>query len=928
MAKRERITDIILAVIIVVLIAGLIALYMMPAGGNIITPGTASSDELTYEDYNGKNIGILTGTNLEADSFKYFPDSQYFYFDGYPNLNTALENGVIDAFLGDEGALKSIHAAQPQIDYIKERLTSNDYSFAFRKNDEAEKALCDQLNEFIKKLRADGTLDEIDAIWYGNDESLKVVNMSDLTGENGTIRVITTSTDEPFSYIKDGKNVGYDIDIVVRFCREYGYALKLGDVAFNARIPAIDSGQYDFTTSMNVTPERAENVLFSEPVGGGGIVVAVRASDLAAASGETSDEVTEDTGFFRKMADSFEKNFIREGRWKLIAKGIGVTCLITVLAALFGTILAFVICMFRRTGGRFTNKVFDIYVKLLQGTPIVVLLMILYYLIFGKTGLSAVAVAILGFALNTSAYTSEIMRSGIAAIDDGQRKAALALGYSEQRAFFKYIFPQAAINFLPVYRGELVSLLKSTSIVGYIAIQDLTKMSDIIRSRTFESFFPLISTALIYFLLAWILSVGVKLVLDHIDPRKKEARHPDTTALSEDTSAVSKGEVASAVSAEATPSMGQSKSAGPLIRIEHLRKEYPESVPLKDLSTEIYEGDIISIIGPSGTGKTTLLNCINMLEPPTSGTITLDGQVITDPDSDVTEVRKKIGTVFQSFNLFQNKNVIDNVISAPVDLLGVPYAEAYREGKELLKRVGLAGREEHFPDELSGGQKQRVAIARAIAMKPRILLFDEPTSALDPALVREVLRIIKDLADDGMTMMIVTHEMKFAKDVSNRVFYMDQGGIYEEGTPDEIFNEPKKERTREFIKRLRTLSVEVDSANADYPGLLSHLERFSKESMLDAATLRKLSLAVEELVIQTIAPLTNTSGESGPIRLSIVHSEADGDIKMDIRYSGKRIDPLEASDELSLVIARNVLSEIRYEYSEEDHENIVHAAIC
>ncbi|MBP3759347.1 MAG: ABC transporter permease subunit, partial [Firmicutes bacterium] len=762
MSKRKRITDITVAVILAVLILGLIALYMLPAGGRNIVPDSGSSEELTYEDYNGKKIGILTGTNLEADSFKYFPDSEYFYFDGYPNLNTALESGVIDAFLGDEGALKSIHAAQPQIDYLKERLTSNDYSFAFRKNDEAEKALCEQLNTFLKKLREDGTLEEIDSIWYGADDSLKVVDMSGLTGENGTIRVVTTSTDEPFSYIKDGKNVGYDIDIVVRFCREYGYALKLGDVAFNARIPAIDSGQYDFTTSMNVTPERAENVLFSDPVGGGGIVVAVRSSDLAAASDDQDGEPAEKIGFFQKMASSFEKNFIREARWKLIVKGIGVTCLITALAALFGTILAFIICMFRRSGGTFTNKVFDIYVKLLQGTPIVVLLMILYYLIFGKTGMAAVWVAVLGFALNTSAYTSEIMRSGIAAIDDGQRKAALALGYSERSAFFKYIFPQAAINFLPVYRGELVSLLKSTSIVGYIAIQDLTKMSDIIRSRTYESFFPLISTAIIYFLLAWILSVGVKLVLDHIDPRKKAPRRPDLTGVRVSAS-------------DKAPAAHGPKSEGPLIKIEHLRKEYPESVPLKDVSAEINEGDIISIIGPSGTGKTTLLNCINMLEPPTSGTIIFDGEEITDPKCDVTKVREKIGTVFQSFNLFQNKNVIDNVISAPVDLLGVPYEQAYLEGKALLKRVGLEGREEHFPEELSGGQKQRVAIARAIAMKPRILLFDEPTSALDPALVREVLRIIKDLADDGMTMMIVTHEMKFAKDVSTRVFYMDQG---------------------------------------------------------------------------------------------------------------------------------------------------------
>ena len=231
--------------------------------------------EVTYEDYNGKQIGIATGTNLEAESFKYFPNSEYLYFDGYPGLSTALDNGGIDAFLGDEPALKSIHAQQPQIDYIKERLTNNYYSFAFRKDDPREKELRDQFNEFLREIKADGTYAEIDATWFGTDESKKVVDMSGLTGENGTIHVVTTSTDEPFSYIKEGQHMGYDIDVAVRFCRACGYDIEIGDVDFQARIPALQSGQYDFTTTMNVTPEREEAVLFSDAVSEGGIVVAV-----------------------------------------------------------------------------------------------------------------------------------------------------------------------------------------------------------------------------------------------------------------------------------------------------------------------------------------------------------------------------------------------------------------------------------------------------------------------------------------------------------------------------------------------------------------------------------------------------------------------------------------------------------------------------
>ncbi len=236
-----------------------------------------------------------------------------------------------------------------------------------------------------------------------------------------------------------------------------------------------------------------------------------------------------------------------------------------------------------------------------------------------------------------------------------------------------------------------------------------------------------------------------------------------------------------------------------LIRVEHLKKQYPNVTPLEDITTDINKGDVISIIGPSGTGKSTFLRCLNLLETPTSGTITVSGTVITDKKCDVSKVRQKMGMVFQSFNLFSNLSIIENIMAAPVKLLGLSRQDAYNEGMTLLKRVGLEEKALNLPEELSGGQKQRVAIARAIAMKPDIILFDEPTSALDPTMIGEVLAVIKALADEGMTMMIVTHEMQFAKAVSNRVFYMDDGGIYEEGTPEKIFETPQREKTRRFV---------------------------------------------------------------------------------------------------------------------------------
>ncbi|MBQ9031514.1 MAG: transporter substrate-binding domain-containing protein, partial [Parasporobacterium sp.] len=250
------------------------------------TRSETTDSDVRWQDYNSKRIGVLVGPLMEDAAAEFFPDSEYLYFDSYPDCATALLTGKIDGFLGDEPGMISMHAEQPEIDYIHEPLTENNYAFAFRKDDPESAALCEELDEFLSCAWEDGTMDEIAEIWLGVDEARKVVDMSDLTGENGTIRVATTSTDMPWSYIKDGKNVGYDIDLVVRFCRDRGYGLEIGDMDFAGRIPAVQSGKYDFTTDMNVTPEREEQVLFSDPTSQGGIVLAVRAADLDAPGSE------------------------------------------------------------------------------------------------------------------------------------------------------------------------------------------------------------------------------------------------------------------------------------------------------------------------------------------------------------------------------------------------------------------------------------------------------------------------------------------------------------------------------------------------------------------------------------------------------------------------------------------------------------------
>ena len=239
-----------------------------------------------------------------------------------------------------------------------------------------------------------------------------------------------------------------------------------------------------------------------------------------------------------------------------------------------------------------------------------------------------------------------------------------------------------------------------------------------------------------------------------------------------------------------------------MIEIKDLKKSFGDLDVLKGITETIKDGEIVSIIGPSGSGKSTFLLCINLLEEPTAGHIYIDGEEITDPKHDINKMRENLGMVFQRFNLFPHKTVLENITLAPINVKGEAKESAEKTARELLQRVGLLDKADVYPNSLSGGQQQRVAIARALAMHPDIMLFDEPTSALDPEMVGEVLAVIRQLTETGMTMVIVTHEMGFAREVSDRVFFMDQGYIMEQGTPEEIFGNPKEARTKDFLAKV------------------------------------------------------------------------------------------------------------------------------
>ena len=349
-----------------------------------------------------------------------------------------------------------------------------------------------------------------------------------------------------------------------------------------------------------------------------------------------------------------------------------------------------------------------------------------------------------------------------------------------------------------------------------------------------------------------------------------------------------------------------------MISVKNLSKRFGDHWVLKDINAEIRKGEVISIIGPSGTGKSTFLRCLNLLERPTDGSIVIDGVNILQKGTDEPKLRRKMGMVFQSFNLFAHLTVLDNLTLGPMKLLGKSRQEAEAKAIELLKSVGVAEKQHQFPDELSGGQKQRVAIARCLAMDPEIILFDEPTSALDPTMVSEVLAVIRRLAKEGMTMAIVTHEMDFAKNVSSRIFFMDEGIIYEEGKPGDIFENPQKEKTRIFIQRIRKLNEKIISQDFDLYKLNANIELFCARHTADKRTVSHILLVVEEVLGQMLLPLFAGEPE---IDLTVEYSEKTGDFQLLFDYAGPQHNPfllLPDEDNLSLRLIEKLTKSSSY----------------
>lgn len=351
-----------------------------------------------------------------------------------------------------------------------------------------------------------------------------------------------------------------------------------------------------------------------------------------------------------------------------------------------------------------------------------------------------------------------------------------------------------------------------------------------------------------------------------------------------------------------------------MIKVSHLKKEFDKTA-LKDISLEINDGEVVSIIGPSGCGKSTFIRCLNLIEKPSSGSIQFNGIELTDKKTDLREIRKKIGVVSQSCNVFSNKMVIENVMMGPMDLNKVPKQQAFDNAVRILKQVGLGEKLYNLPKELSGGQRQRVAIARELAMEADVILFDEPTSSLDNAMKLEVQAVIRNLKKKKQTMVIISHDTEFCKEISDRVFFFDKGTVYEEGTPDEIFNHPKKEKTIAFIKQLKSLELKISSRDFDLYELNSKIEQFALDYRLSKKSLMNLELIIEEIVINSLLKHTED------IAIKIRYFETDKKIDLALTYGGESYDPFIADDEdfLSMLVVRQFTKDYQHRFEDKNY---------
>ncbi len=464
---------------------------------------------MTLDDLAEARVGTLLGSTQDLWFKEHYPKAGYDVFNSKADVINALVNGQSDAIIVDEGSAAKILQENPNLAVLADDFCPVTFSVCFSK----DSPLLQRYNVFQAEMKAGGGLDSLFAKWRDTADvaGQRPVEFEKFGGK--PIRFGTTLLDIPYSYIVDGKPAGLDIELVSLFAKKMKMDVELVALDFSGLISGLSTGYIDIAAnSIMYTPERGGQIAFADPYQESFSYAIVQGRDLALSHSNARSFVAEKQTIWDKTAESFHNNIIKERRWMLILEGLYYTVLISILSLLLGTVLSVGVCAMRMSRRPWLSGIAKYYIIIVRGIPILVLLMILFYVVFAKLGVSAVAVAIFAFSINFSAFASEIFRSGLEGIDPGQRKAGIALGFTNFQTFRFIILPQAVKQVLSVFKGEAGGLVKMTSVVGYIAVMDLTKASDIIRSRTFDAFFPLIIITIIYFILTWLLGKALDLL--------------------------------------------------------------------------------------------------------------------------------------------------------------------------------------------------------------------------------------------------------------------------------------------------------------------------------------------------------------------------------------------------------------------------------
>ena len=469
------------------------------------------------DDIADKRVGIFSGTIFDGYLSKKYPNAQIFRYDGSADMMLSLKTGKIDAAMFDAITAGLILKRNPDLGLLTDDVLSMDLGVGFSKKNPT---LRKEFTAFLKEIRGNGIYDEMHKRWFTEDAEEAVMPEIPDHPNGKKLTAAVSVEDLPYVAYMNGQYVGFDIEMIKRFADHGNYNLKIIQVEFPALIAALAAGKADMISDgICINEERAKQVDFSDSYAKFRTSVIVAKRNLAGYNENEAKPVKK--SFFKSVSESFYSNIILEKRYLLIINGLKVTIIISLLAALLGTIIGGLICFMKMSKNKIVSLIASAYISLIRGTPVLVLLMIIFYVVFASVNINPVVVAVIAFGINFGAYVSEMFRTSIESIDKGQREAGIAGGFTKVQTFTNIIMPQALRQVLPVYKGEFISLVKMTSIVGYIAVQDLTKASDIIRSRTFDAFFPLIMAAVLYIIIAWLLTWALSYVEISVDPKRK-----------------------------------------------------------------------------------------------------------------------------------------------------------------------------------------------------------------------------------------------------------------------------------------------------------------------------------------------------------------------------------------------------------------------